>query len=188
MVHKSNNMKEKDKKIFFKEKPGKDKLSILKHKLEEKFKEVEENKELALRIKAEFDNYKKRVLKEDDEKICLANESLIRRLLSVVDTFERALNIEKKEDEKFISFYNGIQLIYKQLLDIFLESGLTVISPEKGDLFDPAVHEAVMMEDVKGHKNDIVLEVLEKGYKLSARLLRAAKVKVGRSGHAGVKG
>ena len=156
--------------------------------MEEKLKEAEENKEIARRIKAEFDNYKKRVLKEDDEKICLANESLIRRLLSVIDAFERALNIEKKEDEKFISFYNGTQLIYKQLLDIFLESGLTVISPAKGDLFDPSIHEAVIAEDVKGHKNDIVLEVFEKGYKLSARLLRAAKVKVGRQAHAGTKG
>ncbi len=179
-MHRNDNKKEKN--VFIKDKPGKDRLSILKQKFKEKAKEADENRELAKRIKAEFDNYKKRTLHEYDEKIILANESLIGRQLSVIDAFERALETENTGDDKFVSFFNGAELIYKQMMDIFIESGLTVISPGKGDAFDPAVHEAVMAEDTPGkHKSDIILEVFEKGYKLADRLLRAAKVKVGRA-------
>jgi len=87
MVHKSQDRKEKEKKFVLKEKIRSDKLKILEQALREKIKEAEENKVLAQRIKAEFDNYRKRVLKDYDENIKVANESLIRRLLSIVDAF-----------------------------------------------------------------------------------------------------
>ncbi len=174
-------LKSHDKKVSFKDKIKPDKLKLLELKIKEKAKEAEENKELAKRIKAEFDNYRKRMLKDYDECISIANEALIKRLLSVIDAFDRALDIKKIEDESFKSFYDGVELIYKEFKDILSESGVTEICPEKNDVFDPEVHEAVMVQEIKEGDEDIVLEVLEKGYKLSNRLLRAAKVKVGQS-------
>ncbi len=178
MVQKIHSKKEV--KTIQKEKIKHEKLRLLEQKIKEKVREAEENEELAKRIKAEFDNYKKRMLKDYDERINTANETLIKRLLSVIDAFERALDIKKIEDEGFKSFYNGMKLIYKDFNDIFEEFGVTIICPEKGELFDPEIHEAVMVQEVDGQTEDIVLEVLEKGYKLSNRLLRAAKVKVGK--------
>jgi len=175
MVHKTHNKHER------KPKGKLDKLKVLEQKIKEKIKEAEENKELALRIKAEFDNYRKRTLREYDERINTANENLITRLLAVIDAFERGLKVEKIEGESFKSFYNGMELIYKQLMNILTEAGMEVIQPEKGEIFNPEIHEAVMAEEVKGKDEDIVMEVFEKGYRLSNRLLRASKVKVGRS-------
>jgi len=180
MVHKSQDRKEKEKKFVLKEKIRSDKLKILEQALREKIKEAEENKVLAQRIKAEFDNYRKRVLRDYDENIKVANESLIRRLLAIVDPIERALIIKRIEDERFRSFYDGTELIYKRFSDILSEFGLKVICPEKKEAFNPAVHEAIMVQET-GEEDDVVLEVLDKGYMISDKLLRAAKVKVGRS-------
>ncbi len=174
MVHKNDEKVSKEK---IKDKDSN--FKVLKHKLSEKKKEAEENKELAQRIKAEFDNYKKRVLNEYEQNIKLANEFLIKKLLNVIDAFERSLDINNIEDEKFKSYYNGTELIYKQLKDILIENGLEKIHPEKDESFNPAFHEAMIAEDLDDDKEHIVLDVFEKGYSLSGRLLRAAKVKVG---------
>ncbi len=185
MLHEDQEKKEhgkeklKDKKDSIKNKEHNHELKLLKQKLEEKNKEAEENKILAQRIKAEFDNYKKRVWKEYDENAKLSNESLIIKLLTVIDAFQRALKINGIDNEQFKSFYNGAELIYKQLMNILNEYGLKEINPVKGDIFDPAVHQAVLAEGLDDSKEHVILEVFEIGYILSKKLLRAAKVKVG---------
>ncbi|MBU1078695.1 MAG: nucleotide exchange factor GrpE [Spirochaetes bacterium] len=180
-THENEHEKEKlkQKKDIFKDKPKEPDIKSLKHQLDSKKREAEENKEIAQRIKAEFDNYKKRVIKDYDDNIKLANETLITRLLAVIDAFERALSLDNIQDEKLKSFYQGSELIYKQFMNILNEEGLKEIAPAKEELFDPSIHQAVLAEDLDDLKDHIVLEVFEKGYKLSDKLLRAAKVKVG---------
>ncbi len=159
----------------------KEEFNLLKQQLDEKTSEVEEYKNLAQRIKAEFDNYRKRVLKENEERIKLANENLILDLLPVLDAFERGLETKNviEENEKFRSFYNGMEIIYKRLKDILVSYGLKEIDALNQD-FDPRYHDAMMMEESEKYKTEVVIEVLEKGYMLNNKVLRAAKVKVGK--------
>lgn len=186
MSHKVNTKKEEQEKMNHKHKkdPHKDKglqdqIKKLKDELEKKHKEAEENKNIAQRIKAEFDNYKKRVLKEYDENIKKANEELITQLITVLDAFDRALNIDNIENEQLKTFHQGTELINKQIKDILKEAHLQEINPKSGDHFDPNVHEAVMAENLDDNKDHIIVKVFEKGYCLSNKLIRAAKVKVG---------
>lgn len=179
-----NNIKEK---IDKKEKIHKSNHSELEAEIEKLKKEVEvkgteakENKEIAQRIKAEFDNYKKRIIKDYEENIKLASEGLIRDLIPVLDNFERALTINNIMDEKFKSFYSGIELVSKKFKDIMTNNGLKEITPDKGTEFDPTYHDAVIVETGADYKTEVVLELLEKGYLISRKLIRPAKVKVGK--------
>ncbi len=159
----------------------KEEFKALKQKLEEKTSEAEEYKNLAQRIKAEFDNYKKRVLKENEERIKLANEALIQEILPILDAFERGLNVKNmvENNEKFASFYEGMEMIYKRLKDLLATYGLKEIDALNKP-FDPQYHDALMMEQSDKYKEETVIEVLEKGYMLNDKVLRPAKVKVGK--------
>ncbi|MDD5067573.1 MAG: nucleotide exchange factor GrpE [bacterium] len=151
-----------------------------KKKLEEKTKESHHNLELAKRIKAEFENYKKRIAKDHEENIKLANEDLMTELFPVMICFENALKKNDLQDEKFKSFYTGIELIYKEMSKILAKYGLTEISPCHGEKFDPAVCEGVLAEESDKFKEDVILELLEKGCRISNKLIKPARVKVGK--------
>jgi len=183
-------LKEEEKEVSKKEDgAGKKKLEEIKAQLQEKFenlskelelkkKEAEEYKELAQRIKAEFDNYRKRVLKEGEERIILANENLITKLLPILDSFELAINFTNQINEKqFESFYNGVKIIYNNLKNLLAEFGLKEIEI-KDSKFDPNYQEVVIAEEDENVEEVVVKEVLSKGYILGNKILRSAKVKV----------
>jgi molecular chaperone GrpE len=130
------------------------------------------------RLQAEFENYKKRVEKENAEYCLQANGQLIRELLPVLDNFELALGHVKPEEKQDGGLYKGMELIYVQLVGILETNGVTPIQPAEGEKFDPYCHEAMLAEQKEGVEKNRVLEVLQRGYMLKGRILRTAKVKI----------
>jgi molecular chaperone GrpE len=128
------------------------------------------------RAQAEFDNARKRALKEQQDFRDFAMVDAIKTLLPVVDSFERAL--QSKSDAA--DFRAGIELIYKQLQDVLAKLGVRAISA-KGEQFDPHVHEAIEMVETEDAPDHAVLEEWQRGYKLKERLLRPAMVKVAKN-------
>ena len=128
------------------------------------------------RLKAEFDNFRKRMLREQSEFLSLATQEIIKELLPVVDNFERAMAHEI-EDGHLEEYKGGMQLVYNQLVDALAKEGLTSEEPV-GESFDPAKHEAMMQVDSEDYPEGTVVAVLEKGYLLKGRVIRPAKVSV----------
>jgi len=140
-------------------------------------KELEEQKDKYLRAYAEFENYKKRLEKEKVNSLAYANESFARDLLTVLDTFENALkSIESVEENKesIEKIKEGMALTYEQLLSILKKNGVEEIEC-KGE-FDPNYHQVVTQMDSDKHESGDIVQVLQKGYKLKDRLLRASMV------------
>jgi molecular chaperone GrpE len=129
------------------------------------------------RIKAEFENYRKRVLKEQTRAVELASEPLIGQLLEVVDEFELALTAAEQFDQSD-RFVQGVEMVYAKLMEILRSVGLERIDAE-GAPFDPSLHEALLQTD-GGEGEPYVADVLRTGYKLKGRVVRPAGVKVGR--------
>lgn len=139
---------------------------------------VEEKRELydrLLRKQAELENFRKRIQREKEEFLQHATADLIRALLPVLDSFERALqhrNSNVPED-----FNEGVELIYRNLLDVLTRAGLTAIETA-GKLFDPHLHQAVETVEQACYRDQEIVEELQRGYKLKHRLLRPSVVKV----------
>jgi len=148
------------------------KLEDSKQELTEEQKKIEELTETLKRLQAEFENHKKRTAKEKCEIINCAEEDLIKKLLPVLDSFEQALKNSQSKD-----FIKGIELIYAQLFSALKEEGLKQIETI-GKKFDPYANEVLMHEN--SDKEDIVLEEFQKGYTLNGKLIRTAKVKIGK--------
>jgi molecular chaperone GrpE len=138
--------------------------------------ELEETKDRFLRGLADFDNYRKRMLRDREQLTRCANEELIKRLLEVIDNIERALSAAE-ESEDFDAFRKGIQLIYRHMKDILGKEGLCAIEC-LGETFDPNYHEAVMALEKEGEKSEKVIEEIQKGYMLDGRVIRPSKVVV----------
>lgn len=138
---------------------------------------IEEQKDKYLRLSAEFDNYRKRTLKEKAELIKNGGEKAISAILPILDDLERALqNMQKADDVK--AMYEGIDLIYQKFLKGLSQEGLQKMEPV-GEVFDTDYHEAVALvpapsEDQKGK----VLDCVQTGYKLNDKVIRHAKVVV----------
>lgn len=143
--------------------------------LEEARREAAEYLDSLQRLKAEFENYRKRMLREQSEYLTMASQGLILELLPVLDNFERALSHAAEAEAG--DFGSGVQLLYNQLIDIMAKQGLTAIDPI-GEPFDPLRHEALMQTDSEDHEENIIVEVFDKGYELKGRVIRPAKVKV----------
>jgi len=133
-----------------------------------------------LRKQAELENFRKRTQKEKEDFLQHATQDLLRSLLPVLDGFERAL---RQRDPKVPEgFYQGMELIYQDLLGVLTRAGLTRIETV-GKLFDPHVHQAVETVEADGHRDQEIVEELQRGYKLRNRLLRPAIVKVAMAKH-----
>ncbi|WP_278953121.1 nucleotide exchange factor GrpE [Phocaeicola coprophilus] len=138
---------------------------------------IEEQKDKYLRLSAEFDNYRKRTLKEKAELIKNGGEKAISAILPILDDLERALhNMQSADDVK--AMYEGIDLIYQKFLKGLSQEGLQKMEPV-GETFDTDYHEAVALvpapsEDQKGK----VLDCVQTGYKLNDKVIRHAKVVV----------
>ncbi|MFB1050760.1 nucleotide exchange factor GrpE [Paraliobacillus sp. JSM ZJ581] len=139
-------------------------------------KEKDELYEKMLRVQAEYDNFRKRTQKEKEADRKYRSQSLITELLPVVDNFERALSTEV-QDSSTKSFVEGMEMIYRQLNDALNKEGVEVIETV-GAEFDPHFHQAVMQVEDDQYDSNIVVEELQKGYKLKDRVIRPAMVKV----------
>ncbi|MCL1853712.1 MAG: nucleotide exchange factor GrpE [Peptococcaceae bacterium] len=128
------------------------------------------------RLQAEFDNFRKRSVKEKGDVIRYATENLILQLLPVVDNFERALAAAAASQD-FEVLSNGVDMIYKQMLKILNDEGVEVIETE-GREFDPNLHEAMLSDEVAGQEPGMVLQEFEKGYRLKDKVIRHSRVKV----------
>lgn len=131
-----------------------------------------------LRLSAEFDNYRKRTLKEKMDLIKTGGESTLLAVLPVYDDFERALqNMETAKDVEKLK--EGVQLIYNKFTDFLNSNGIKAIEAKDMD-FDTELHEAITKFPVQDKKQKgKVIDVMEKGYKLHDKVIRFAKVVVG---------
>jgi molecular chaperone GrpE len=153
-----------------------DDMESLKSKLDAAQKEASQFRDEAARAKADFYNYRTRIERERGRDRILAAEGAVLDLLPVLDNLERALDAESDKES---SMYKGIAMVKKQFFAVLQNMGLKLI--DTSGAFDPSVHEAVMMADVESEDADgMVMEALDRGYMLGERVLRAAKVKVGR--------
>ncbi len=150
----------------------------LKEQLSECKKQYEELKDKYLRLMAEYENYRKRTLKEKMELVKTAGENVIKGLLEIIDNFERALaSIENTNDIKAIK--DGVNLIYKGLKDYLKQQGLQEIEA-LGKPLDTDLHEAVGQKPVEDEQQKgKVVEVMQKGYLLNGKVIRHAKVIIG---------
>nr|WP_314496394.1 nucleotide exchange factor GrpE [uncultured Peptostreptococcus sp.] len=140
--------------------------------LENKLKDQEE---AILRLNAEYANFRRRTAEEKATIGLYANEKAFNELIPVIDNMERALEAcDDKESPLFV----GVDMVYKQLLDALKKSGLERIDAEPGQDFDPNLHMAVMQEASDEYEPGKILMVLQKGYKLDKKVLRASMVKV----------
>lgn len=149
-------------------------IDALKEKIESLEKESEDLNTQLLRLQADFVNYRNRMNKEKESSIAYGTEIIVSELLPVIDNFNRAL---EAEDVKENSFYQGIKMIQKQLMDV-LENNDVVEIEAVEMAFDPNYHHAVVMEESDEHDSNIVIEVLQKGYLLKDKVIRPAMVKV----------
>jgi molecular chaperone GrpE len=138
-------------------------------------KEAAEYRDHLMRLQAEFDNYRKRVLKEQTRALELAAEPIVRRMLEVLDEFELALMAAEQKPD-FDRFLHGVELVYAKLLDTLGAEGLERIDAE-GEPFDPECHEALMGSGA-GDGEPVVADVLRQGYTLKGRVVRPAGVRV----------
>lgn len=153
-----------------------DNVEDITSKLEEKKlkEELDQMNDQYLRLQAEYTNYRRRTQQEKETIGLYANEKIMQELILVIDNMERALeSFEDKED----AMYKGVDLVYKQLKDTLEKNGLEEIEAENQE-FDPNLHLAVMQESVEGVEPNKVTMVLQKGYKLGNKVIRATMVKV----------
>ena len=146
--------------------------------LEEKIhlleKELDNWKEKTLRLSAELQNLRRRYDREMSNTVIYANQKLIESLIPVIDELELALKASDK-NKNFEAFRNGVEMIYRKLMQILEKEGVTPIQAE-GKPFDYNLHEAVMTRKQKGVQPGTILEVVQKGYMYKDRVLRHAKV------------
>lgn len=151
-------------------------IEALRENLKEKEEQAAEYLDTLQRLKADFENFKKRAIKEQTEFLEVASRNLIQELLPVIDNLERALKASKESND-FEALSKGVEMVYAQLMDALKKAGVSEICPH-GEEFDPCRHEAVMQVESKKHADNTVVDVLQKGYLLRGRLLRPAAVKV----------
>jgi molecular chaperone GrpE len=151
-------------------------LEALRAKLQEKEREAAENYDRYVRAVADLENYKKRALRDKADAVKYGNENVIRDLLPLTDSLDRALR-QAEASCDFEAFRKGLEMLRAQLLGSLEKHGVQAIdSLEKP--FDPNVHEAMMQVDSDAHEDNQVVDEFEKGYTLNGRLLRPARVSV----------
>lgn len=136
-------------------------------------KEKEETVQMAQRLQADFDNYRKRNASLRLESLDEGARGIIKDILPVLDNFDRAMENTANVDPGYVE---GIRLVHKQLLGILEKNGLEEI-PADG-MFDADLHNAVMQEEAEGKESGMITAVFQKGYKVKNRIIRHSMVKV----------
>ena len=134
-------------------------------------KERDEYLDALQRLKAEFDNYRKRVARDQQELAARAHERLVRELVPVLDDLERALEFASAHEE--VQLEDGVRLVHRALADALAKEGLAEIATE--GKFDPHTQEALLSQPSEAEEGTVI-EVLQKGYLLGDRVLRPARV------------
>ena len=153
--------------------PKKEKKSKKDTEIEKLKEELEKKNDILLRTAAEFDNYKKRTERERAGVAEYARAGIIKKLLPIIDNIERAAGADKESPE----YLKGIELIVKQFETLAGSLELTETA-KVGDTFDPTLHEAVMHIEDENLGENVIAEVLQKGYKTGDTVVRHAMVKV----------
>jgi molecular chaperone GrpE len=139
-------------------------------------RERDEYLELARRTKADFENYRKRVAKETSEALARGKADLARHLLPALDNLERALNTGH-DPSAHEALVKGVAMVRDELHSRLESAGVEAFDPT-GDRFDPQLHEALSTRPDEGTESGVVLETVEKGYRLNGQVLRPARVVV----------
>ena len=139
--------------------------------------ELKEKEDKFLRLAAEYDNFRKRSVKEKSEIYSSSKADVINEILPIIDNFERA---SQNSEADFDAYKKGIELIFNQFISVLSKFGVESYG-EPGDEFDPSIHSAVMSvtDDTLG--DNVIAEVFSKGYKLGDKIIREAVVKVANS-------
>ena len=152
------------------------KKDVNQKKIEELQNQVNEGNEKYLRLLAEWENYRKRTLKEKTASIDYGKESIISKILPILDDFERGLKANEKKDTG-----SGFQLIIQKLFDVLQKEGLKKISVNSGDEFDVNQHEAISQIPTKESElKGKIVEEIEAGYTFNEKIIRFSKVVIGK--------
>ncbi|MEZ4333428.1 MAG: nucleotide exchange factor GrpE [Myxococcota bacterium] len=155
-------------------------LQDLKRLHEQKLKEFEGQQDQSLRLQAEFENFRRRSLKEKQESLRYGHQNLVKDLLSAVDNLERALEHgAQNAGSEVKGVLDGIELVHREILNALEKHGVTPIDA-LGKPFDPAVHEAIGQMPSAEVAANTVLQVLQKGYVIYDRMVRPSRVIVSR--------
>ncbi|MGM0853197.1 MAG: nucleotide exchange factor GrpE [Bacillota bacterium] len=141
--------------------------------LEEKLNESENR---YLRLRADFDNFRRRVNVESEAKEKYRAQGLITELLPALDNFERALNIDADNDQTK-TLLQGMEMVHRSIFEALKKEGVEPIEAV-GQEFDPHLHQAVMQTEDENFNSNVVVEEFQKGYKLKDRVIRPSMVKV----------
>lgn len=150
-----------------------DELQQKNEKIEEMDAEIEDLLSRLQRLKADFVNYRKRSQKEKSKMTDQGKRDLCSSLLPTIDNFERALKSEEKETD----FYQGVKMIYKQLMMGFAEQNIEEITAA-GEEFNPEYHEAIMKVESDEVEDGVIVDVVQKGFILEDKVIRPAMVRV----------
>lgn len=151
-----------------------ERVSELEQNIQKKDEEISELNDKYMRLVAEYDNYKKRTVKEKEALYTSSVCDIVKELLPVVDNLERAMNsFEDKESEH----YKGFEMVLRQTNEIFTKIGVEEIKAE-GETFNPDLHNAVMHIDDENFGENVVAEQFQKGYTYKDKVIRYSMVKV----------
>lgn len=159
-------------------------IESLRTEIEKNSQQAKENHDKYVRLYAEFENYKKRIVKDQAEFLKFANERLIKDILPIIDNLERAVEHAKEpsegtkeEPQDIQGLLAGIELTIKQFKDLLGSIGVEEVK-SVGEPFDPTKHEAVSHIETDKCDNNIIINEFQKGYLLNNRILRPAMVSV----------
>ena len=148
--------------------------------------EAERHRDVALRARAEFDNFRKRVRREQEELLSRAAERVVAEMLPALDNLERAL-AHVREGGDAAQLVKGVEMTHGQILDVLAKEGVVVIDPA-GEPFDPMEHQAVGQREDATVPDHTVLDVFLRGYRMGSRVVRPASVVVSSGGPAAEAG
>ncbi|MGI9902857.1 nucleotide exchange factor GrpE [Bacillus velezensis] len=149
---------------------------VLQHQIDELQGLLDEKENKLLRVQADFENYKRRSRLEMEAAQKYRSQNVVTEILPALDNFERALQVEA-ESEQTKSLLQGMEMVRRQLMDALEKEGVQAIEAV-GQEFDPNLHQAVMQVEDENFGSNIVIEELQKGYKLKDRVIRPSMVKV----------
>jgi molecular chaperone GrpE len=156
--------------------PNKELERALREAAEKAEKELEEARDRLIRLQADFENFRKRTLRERAEAFRYGHQNVVKDLLPTVDNLERAIaHARESGGGDLEGFLQGVELVLRELLGALAKHGVTPIEAE-GAPFDPSVHEAMGQNPDESVAPNTVIQVLEKGYRLLDRLLRPTRV------------
>lgn len=149
-------------------------VTLAKEELEKLQAAVQEKEERALRLQADFENFRRRTAKEKEELSAVVTQGILKDMLPLLDNFERAMAAEAKDID---SFKQGVEMIFKQFGEVLVKNGLEHIEVE-GAKFDPNFHQAVMRVENPELEDETIAQELQKGYMVKGRVIRPSMVQV----------